>query len=98
MAITYVRGDATNPLGAGHKIIVHCCNDRGGWGKGFVLALSRRWRQPEEEYRRWYNEGEGFVLGAVQLVQVEPFIQVANLIGQHGIKTGSKGPPIRYEA
>jgi O-acetyl-ADP-ribose deacetylase (regulator of RNase III) len=96
MTITYVRGDATNPLGGGNKIIAHCCNDRGGWGKGFVLAISRKWPGPEEAYRRWYREGEDFALGQMQLVQVEPTIWVANLIGQHGIKGGSKGPPIRY--
>jgi O-acetyl-ADP-ribose deacetylase (regulator of RNase III) len=98
MTITYVRGDATNPLGPGNKIIVHCCNDQGGWGKGFVLALSRKWSAPEEAYRRWYRERDGFGLGQVQLVQVEPVIWVANLIGQHGTRTGSKGPPIRYAA
>jgi hypothetical protein len=29
------------------KLICHICNDLGGWGKGFVLALSRRWEGPE---------------------------------------------------
>ncbi|GGJ45802.1 hypothetical protein GCM10010121_066360 [Streptomyces brasiliensis] len=41
--IKYVRGDATVPSGKGVKAIAHVCNDVGGWGKGFVLALSRRW-------------------------------------------------------
>lgn len=45
--ISYVRGDATNPLGRGEKIICHCCNDRGGRGKGFVLSLSKKWEAPE---------------------------------------------------
>src|SRR3954468_22751791 len=36
--------------------------------------------------------------GAVQFVQVEPYIWVANMIGQRGIKRGSSGPPIRYDA
>ncbi len=98
MTIQYVRGDATNPLGPGNKIIAHCCNDQGKWGKGFVLALSRKWPGPEEAYCRWYREKEGFGLGEVQLVQVEPVIWVANLIGQHGTKSGSHGPPIRYPA
>lgn len=30
--ITYVRGDATSPHGKGVKLIVHVCNDLGGWG------------------------------------------------------------------
>jgi O-acetyl-ADP-ribose deacetylase (regulator of RNase III) len=96
--VTYLKGDATCPQAKGVKIICHVCNDSGGWGKGFVLALSRRWAEPEAEYRAWYSSGEGFALGAVQFVRVEPYIWVANLIGQRGTKTGSSGPPVRYEA
>jgi O-acetyl-ADP-ribose deacetylase (regulator of RNase III) len=98
--IGYVKGDATCPQARGVKLICHVCNDRGAWGKGFVLAISRRWEQPERAYREWYNEGRdnGFRLGAVQFVQVEPYVWVANMVAQHGTKTGSKGPPIRYEA
>ncbi|WP_261986759.1 hypothetical protein [Actinomadura sp. HBU206391] len=47
-----IKGDATSPQAKGPKIITHVCNDRGGWGKGFVLAISRRWPEPEREYRR----------------------------------------------
>ena len=98
--ITYVRGDATVPSGEGAKVIAHVCNDRGGWGKGFVLALSRRWPEPEAAYRRWHRDRarNGFGLDAVQLVQVEPLVWVANMVGQHGIRTGSNGVPVRYEA
>ncbi len=32
------------------------------------------------------------------MVQVERYIYVANMIGQKGIKTGSKGVPVRYDA
>jgi O-acetyl-ADP-ribose deacetylase (regulator of RNase III) len=96
--IIYLKGDATSPLAKGVKIIAHICNDIGGWGKGFVLAVSKKWKEPEKQYRAWYNSGENFALGEVQFVQVEQYIYVANMIGQKGIKTGSKGPPIRYDA
>ncbi|WP_203183781.1 macro domain-containing protein [Streptomyces pratensis] len=98
--ITYVQGDATAPQGKGVKLIVHVCNDLGGWGKGFVLAVSRRWPGPEAAYRRWHRErsGNDFGLGAVQFVQAERYIWVANVVGQRGIRTGSKGVPVRYEA
>jgi O-acetyl-ADP-ribose deacetylase (regulator of RNase III) len=111
--ITYLKGDATSPQAKGAKVIVHCCNDAGGWGRGFVLALSKRWEQPEAQYRLWYrhkslesNPTKGkismpsgpFGLGEVQLVQVLPDTYVINLVGQAGTKTGSKGPPIRYKA
>ena len=98
--ITYLKGDATSPQAKGVKLICHVCNDLGGWGKGFVLAVSRRWAAPEEEYRAWHagRSGNDFELGAVQFVQVEPYVWVANMIAQRGVKQGSSGPPIRYAA
>jgi O-acetyl-ADP-ribose deacetylase (regulator of RNase III) len=98
--ILYIKGDATCPQAKGVKLICHICNDSGGWGKGFVLAISRRWEQPEHGYRAWYGgrADNDFGLGAVQFVQVEPYIWVANMVAQHGTQAGSQGPPIRYEA
>jgi hypothetical protein len=40
--IQYRIGDATAPTTDGNKFIAHICNDIGGWGKGFVLAISKR--------------------------------------------------------
>lgn len=97
--INYIKGDATNPKGEENKIIVHVCNDIGGWGKGFVMAISKKWKEPEFEYRNWFKSKNNFELGAVQYVQVEDNLWVANLIGQHKINKDEKGnPPIRYNA
>ncbi|MEO3743436.1 macro domain-containing protein [Plantactinospora sp. B5E13] len=98
--LRFVKGDATNPQAKGPKIIGHVCNDLGGWGRGFVLALSRRWPEPERDYRQWHRQraGNDFGLGAVRLVQVRADIWVANMVGQRGIRHGSAGPPIRYDA
>ena len=100
MNLTYQDGDATRPTGNDAKIIVHVCNDAGGWGKGFVVAVSRRWREPEKCYRAWRRgeEAQPFALGQVQFVRVEDAIWVANLIGQHGMGFQHGLPPIRYEA
>lgn len=66
---------------------------------GFVLALSKKWKSPEQKYRQWYKSEENFNLGEVQFVQVEDQLWVANLIGQHKIRKDEKGnPPIRYRA
>jgi len=96
MPIKYLIGDATQPVGAGAKIIAHCCNDVGAWGAGFVLAISKRWPEPEQSFRA----SEGIVpLGGVQYVEVEPQVFVANIIGQHGLGRDDFGnPPIRYPA
>lgn len=99
-SIRYVRGDATTPPGEGPTIIAHVCNDIGAWGKGFVLAVSRRWAEPEAAYRAWHSAGTAaeFGLGAVQFVPVGPTTWVANMVGQHGIRATKAGPPIRYTA
>ncbi len=97
--IHYIIGDATNPKPPGNKIIVHICNDIGAWGKGFVLALSKRWSEPEKQYRAWFTSKENFSLGECQFIKVEKDVWVANIIGQHKIYNDEKGnAPIRYLA
>lgn len=100
MPINYTTGDATAPEGDSPKLIVHVCNDKGGWGKGFVVAISKRWEEPEAGYRRWHKKGGNppFELGQVQFAEVEPNLWVANMIGQHGMGQKRGKPPIRYEA
>ncbi len=102
MNIQYVKGDATTPQGDGHKIIVHVCNDLGKWGKGFVLAISKHWKEPEATYRAAYAVDVSSLpkLGDVQFVEVEGDITVANIIGQHGIrrKNSKSESPVRYLA
>jgi O-acetyl-ADP-ribose deacetylase (regulator of RNase III) len=100
MSINYIIGDATQPFGEGPKIIVHVCNDIGGWGRGFVVALSKRWPEPEQRYREWHR-GEAeipFALGEVQFVGVSDALWVANLIGQRDVRMVAGVPPVRYEA
>jgi len=93
--ITYLEGDATNPVGKGLKLICHISNDLGAWGAGFVLALSKRWKKPEAYYRT----EKRLVLGTVQHVCVGGDIVVCNMIGQHGIRYDINGlAPIRYDA
>ena len=89
----HLKGDATRPQGEGNKIIAHIVNTHGGWGTGFVVSISKRWKAPELRYRKWYREGSNFELGNVQFVLVEedPKLIVANMIAQDGYrKRGSK--------
>ena len=102
--IFYIKGSALEPIGSGMKYIVHCCNDIGAWGSGFVLEISKKWILPEEGYIRWSeveknlgNTGP-FQLGAVQFVSVEKDIVVCNMIGQHGVRSSTNPVPIQYDA
>lgn len=94
--ITYLKGDATQPIGEGMRIIAHVVNDRGGFGKGFVLALSKRWSAPEQRYREWSRQNS-FKLGAVQYIKVEDQLYVANMLAQEGYSSSNQ-PAIRYPA
>ena len=76
--ITYVKGDATRPMGEGIKLLIHVCNDKGAWGAGFVMALSRRWKEPEMMYRMMPKR----TLGMIQTVSVDNDIIVVNMIAQ----------------
>ena len=95
--INYIQGDATAPVGEGNKIIAHICNDKGAWGAGFVMAISKKWKEPETLYRlkRIYE------LGTVDYIDVdmENNIFVANMIAQHGTGKNLIGDiPLRYTA
>jgi len=55
--ISYIKGDATKPekINNENRVIAHISNNKGGWGRGFVLSLSSRWPEPERRYREWYK-------------------------------------------
>jgi hypothetical protein len=111
--VTYIDGDATEPVSTGPgdlRFLVHCCNDIGAWGSGFVMAISHKWREPHLAYTNWhygidniYRTTGPFQLGEVQFVQVHADLIVCNLIGQHSV-TGAHNRhnkdriPVRYEA
>lgn len=97
-SINYIRGDATNPIGNDKKLIVHICNDIGGWGKGFVLVVSKKWKKPEQKYREWFKSQQNFEFGEVQFVELDSDLSIANMIGQHKIKKTDGQIPIRNKA
>lgn len=103
--IQHVQGDATHPQGDGTKVIAHVVNDEGKWGRGFVLSISKRWKEPEEYYllqhknARWKRAE--FELGLLQWVCVEigdDGIFVVNMIAQHGLRSKDNPVPLKYDA
>jgi O-acetyl-ADP-ribose deacetylase (regulator of RNase III) len=89
-----VKGDAL-----GHEmdrrplIIAHVVNDVGGWGRGFVVPLAKRWPQARSAYKRGWRKHR---LGDVQYVEVEDTVTVANMFAQHGLGRGQRR--LRYGA
>lgn len=100
--INYVVGDATVPQGdSDSKIIAHVCNDRGVWGAGFVMALSRKWPGPETIYRALANLKKGSIpMGEVQYccVDRDPYnqITVANMVAQRMTPVHYSGRLVDY--
>lgn len=112
MPIEYLTGDATVPCKTGGiRLIVHVCNDAGGWGSGFVVALSAKWNEPMGRYKAWYNSLSSGIrrsgtpirmpLGEIQVVPVRDeygTIFVVNMIAQHNFKSVNNPVALRYQA
>ncbi len=106
MSIKYVKGDIFSSIPKNMNILIpHVCNDVGGWGSGFVLAVSKFSKEPENQYRSWFKDNEtsaitsntDFKLGETQIVDCGN-IQVANMIAQHKTISHGEMVPIRYWA
>lgn len=101
--IKYIRGDATQPIGYGSRIVMHIVNSKGAWGRGFVVQLAKRYPSTETSYRQWaasecVPRDAQFALGNVQFVDVGDDITVANMLAQQGIGIWRGQIPLRYVA
>lgn len=102
MKITYLEGDATEPIKK-PAIIVHSVNNINAFKSGFVVSLSKKWKLPEEKYKSIFIQnpnmrGNKDLLGEIQIVQCESDILICNLFGQHGLKCATNLQPVRYWA
>lgn len=100
-----VKGDATEPqLTADNEIAVipHVCNNAGGFSKGFVLALSKKFgNEPKYAYRRQIEKfaDQKERLGNTSFVTVNRGkIIIANMIAQNGYISTNNPRPLRYNA
>lgn len=107
MKIKYVKGDATKPqTDTENAVIVHCCNDLGAWGSGFVLALNKAFGDgPRVEYLRMVQmlkRAKDPLMGAICFAELpyteDPHILVCNLIGQQGVVGPNNPVPVKYSA
>lgn len=77
LKIHYSLGDATRPMGTGRRMVVHICNNYGGWSAGFVLAVTKAFPQAEFAYRQGSKR-----LGTVGYVPIGNGITICNMIAQ----------------
>lgn len=100
--LTNVIGDVTTPQKEKENeivVITHCCNNEKKWGAGVVLAISRKWKEPEQIYRNFCDANDGLpILGRVCYARIYGDLTVANMIGQDGTVSESNPIPIKYKA
>jgi hypothetical protein len=100
--IYFLVGDAAKPAVGGHQLLVHVVNDRGGWGRGFVQALSHDYAGVEKFYRDWFRRGSfedvPFELGNVQFCTLTNAITLANMLAQDGYKSATNPRPLDHTA
>lgn len=98
--IKYLKGDVLKAaLLKNEKVVIpHICNNMGGWGAGFVVAISNIWSGPEKSYREWSRDPDSFRLGNLELVQVTPDIRICNMIAQDGFVTRYRKRAVDYKA
>lgn len=113
MSFQVIQGDATSPRPAPDNsvVIAHLCNNCGGWGAGFVLAVSKLSKVPEQAYRALASHyhasrtNSSIPLGTTQIVNCNNVncsgeYWVANMVAQDGLDQKSKidGCLVDYEA
>ena len=94
-----LRGDATEPRGAGNRILAFIVNDKTPrWGAGFARAVRQKWDEVQKDFVNWAERyPREFTLGNIHLTDIAPTLTAALLISQHGYGDSPK-PRIRYGA
>lgn len=106
--LKYIKGDCLADSVIYRKdicvVVPHVCNDVGGWGSGFVLAINKVSQKPKEEYKKFSKQND-FKLGQIQTIWIKDNFWVCNMIAQrdYGAKLSHKGtylniPNIRYDS
>ena len=81
-------GDACNCEAGVPTLLAHVVNNRGLWGAGFVLAISRRWPEIKRYYDKrckYYEERPEELLGSIQCVDAAQDITVVNMFAMAGV-------------
>lgn len=94
--LEFVRGDATQPR-AVPAIVVQVVNNKAlTWGgKGFAVAVRRKWPSVHDDFRDWARRG--LRMGDVRLAPAGGRVLVASMVAQSGYGP-SRHPRIRYAA
>lgn len=98
-SIRYLIGDATDPRSDGLRIIAHVVNDKtANWGRGFALAVAKKWPEAAVEFGKWTAlNKEHLLLGRSHFFEISQDLAIFSMIAQRGYGQ-SVNPRIRYKA
>lgn len=96
MSIQIVKGDlfkgVEQAVAAGRQVLIpHVVNNKGGWGKGFVVPLAKHYPFAKERYER-----QSYELGTVAYCGFGGPVGVANMVAQDGYASKTNPRPLRY--
>jgi len=99
ISLTYLIGDASQPRGDKRRIIGHIVNDKTpNWGKGFALALARKYPIAYKDFQSWVaSDSSNLSLGRSHLSDASEEVSLFHMVAQHGYGP-SPTPRIRYTA
>lgn len=100
--ITYLTGDASNPIGERPCIITHVVNNVPAWGAGFVMAVSKRYPVDRSLYMDWVRGWGPFtepaVFGGILPLEHDDGVTDVLLLAQNNIGRMRDGIPLDYDA
>jgi ferredoxin-like protein FixX len=80
MSINYIQGDLFDHVDCG-DFIPHVCNNRSGWGRGFVIPLAKFCPKAKEVYLQAGKE-DMLMLGETQFINCGNDVVVCNMVAQ----------------
>lgn len=96
--ITYLHGNATEPMGSGVKVIAQVVNTRAGLGFGFGRAMSSKWPASKKALKSWKEDSKDFQLSRSRATKLAEDVYVFQMLAQKGLKPSRGHIPLRYEA
>jgi O-acetyl-ADP-ribose deacetylase (regulator of RNase III) len=97
--LTFVQGDALEPIGTEAKLLLQVVNDQALiWGGGFAKQARRRWPRAQADFRQWAYGRRNLKLGNIHWVDLREDLALVSLVSQHGFGKPTSGPRLKYGA
>jgi Zn-dependent peptidase ImmA (M78 family) len=98
-SLRILQGDATEPFGAGQKLLLQVVNDQATvWGGGFAKQARKKWPAAQAAFAKWAYGRQNLKLGNSHSFKVRADLSLVSLVAQHGFGKAARGPRLRYGA